>query len=135
MNEKKAKALRRKVYGDQSLRTKREYVMGKPSTPVGNMIMVRRGPRRKYQDVKHGVVRQANPTRLSTRRMQALRARARRRAIRRNLRRWQARVEAYTQILVAIPMRHAQVRAPWHVKLDDANARVEEYKQELEALA
>lgn len=49
MNEKKAKALRRKIYGDMSIRAKREYF-----TERNGKTLVAKGLRRQYQDAKKG---------------------------------------------------------------------------------
>lgn len=47
MNGKKAKALRRKIYGDTSLRIEREYF-----TEANSSTLVAKGLRRRYQDEK-----------------------------------------------------------------------------------
>lgn len=47
MNGKKAKELRRRIYGDFSLKTEREYF-----TEVNSKTLVAKGLRRRYQDEK-----------------------------------------------------------------------------------
>lgn len=51
MNEKKAKKLRRKVYGDTSLKVKREYILDTKSGVIFNAPGSKRAI---YQGVKRG---------------------------------------------------------------------------------
>lgn len=56
MNGKKAKALRKKIYGEQSLKTKRTYTMLTATNKKGEKVaagVVNTGLRGQYQMAKH----------------------------------------------------------------------------------